>query len=194
MKNGFTLIEMMVAVSIFAIVAMITTGALITISDVNRKAQAIKIAMDNVSFAMDSIILNLRDGAVFHCRDNLGDGLAGKSQINPALESGQSCPSGDSSLVFKNNRYSSEAQSLYRLGNGAIQYGQNGSQPLDFTSLTSSEVNISNLTFYVRNAEGGSSSPPPSVTLVIKGEVVGKTLTNFVLQTTVSARSHFSNS
>src|SRR3990167_5891431 len=66
-NTGFTLIEIMVAVSIFAIVAVITTGALVTANNTNRKAQAIKLAIDNLNFAVDSMVLNLGNGGRYHC-------------------------------------------------------------------------------------------------------------------------------
>ena len=111
-KSGFTLIEIMVAVSIFAIVAVITTGALVTALDVNRKAQAIKIAMDNVSFAMDSMVFNLRDGANYGCLTNsitdpIPDNPWGYFQsANNRL--GQDC-TGDGGIIFAVRRTGSAA-------------------------------------------------------------------------------------
>ena len=172
-QNGFTLIEIMVSVSIFVVVAMITTGALITISDVNRKAQAIKIAMDNVSFAMDSMVTNLREGEVFGCGSSPG-------------QSGTPC---DDGIVFVSTRVESECGTDikyigYRLKNGHIQFGSLcNSNPGDdnYMDITSLEVNIAELRFYVPTPSQGLTR----VTIVIKGQVLGKTPTNFYLQTTV---------
>src|SRR3989344_7779722 len=98
-NSGFTLIEIMVSVSIFVVVAMITTGALITISDVNRKAQAIKIAMDNVSFAMDSMVTNLREGANYHCLTDTTGSLSSYLTNSPFGEE-QACFSNGIGIVF----------------------------------------------------------------------------------------------
>ncbi len=190
MKKGFTLIEMMVAVSIFVIVAMITTGALITISDVNRKAQAIKIAMDNVSFAMDSMVTNLREGSRFGCltgpvADNPTGYLTSAASSGTFLDN--ECTSDGQGVIFKSERVGSVANYIiYRFknngGKGSIQKASTGST--QYVDLTSPEVNIKSLLFYIPSL---SLSPTPRVVIVIEGEVPGKTPTKFNLQTTVKA-------
>ncbi|MBX9765465.1 type II secretion system GspH family protein, partial [Patescibacteria group bacterium] len=47
-RRGFTLVELMVAVSIFAIVMMIGVGALLSLVQTNRRAQAINSVMNNL--------------------------------------------------------------------------------------------------------------------------------------------------
>lgn len=61
-NRGFTLVEMMVSVSIFVVVAMIASGAFITMAEAQRKAQAIKLVVDNVNFALDSIVTPMKTG------------------------------------------------------------------------------------------------------------------------------------
>ncbi|MEK7208635.1 MAG: type II secretion system protein [Patescibacteria group bacterium] len=171
-RSGFTLIEIMVAVSLFAIVAVIVSGALVTISDVNRKAQAIKIAMDNVSFAMDSMVFNLREGEAHKC-------------------SGSSACTNEDNIVFVSTRSKNECLSGfkryigYRLQGGRIQTGSLcgtvGSTPTEYKDITSSEVDISKLGFYIPDQLLGAVR----VTMIIEGQVPGKTQTNFYLQTTV---------
>ncbi|MBI2100530.1 MAG: type II secretion system protein [Candidatus Vogelbacteria bacterium] len=196
MKRGFTLIEIMVAVSIFAIVAVITTGALVTASEVNRKAQAIKIAMDNVSFAMDSMVFNLREGASFGCLDEpipdnpWGDFQSAESKLN------EDC-TGYPGIIFAVRRSASPANYIiYRFdensdGLGSIQVASDnpavcspGACP--FTALTSSEVDITDLRFSVPDTQT-SEGVKPRVTIVARGEVPGKNPTEFNLQTTVKA-------
>ncbi|MBI2097568.1 MAG: type II secretion system protein [Candidatus Vogelbacteria bacterium] len=172
MKRGFTLIEIMVAVSIFAIVAVITTGALVTASEVNRKAQAIKIAMDNVSFAMDSMVFNLREGGDFGC----GTGSANLLD---------NCNGGDH-LVFRSKRNNANDEIIrYRFedstGLGKIQIARGG--VADYTDITSTEVDIEDVRFYVPSSAGRKTK----AVIVIKGQVPGKTTTEFNLQTTVKA-------
>lgn len=62
-QRGFTLIEIMVAVSIFVMVAMITTGTLIMISSANRKLEAIKQGIDNMGFSLNSMAIRIREGS-----------------------------------------------------------------------------------------------------------------------------------
>ena len=187
-QNGFTLIEIMVSVSIFVIVALITTGALVTVSDVNRKAQAIKIAMDNVSFAMDSMVFNLRDGAEFGC-------FNGERDFNNAVdELGEECNGGEN-LVFKSKRINSgggDAIIVYRFnpGNsttpGAIQFASSDNS--EYINITSPEVDITDLRFYVPGTTILGADPKvPRATIIARGEVAGKSLTEFNLQTSVKA-------
>lgn len=61
-RGGFTLIEIMVSVSIFVIVAFIVTSVFLTVADASRKAQEIKVAMDNLSFALDNMTIKIREG------------------------------------------------------------------------------------------------------------------------------------
>lgn len=68
-KTGFTLVEIMVAVSIFSIVTVIVVGALITAIAINNKAQAIKLAMDNLNYALDSISVKMKRGYNFEFSD-----------------------------------------------------------------------------------------------------------------------------
>ena len=68
-NQAFTLVEIMVAVSIFAIVATITVSALLSANAVNNKAQAIKLAMDNLNYALDSIAIKMKFGTNFSFND-----------------------------------------------------------------------------------------------------------------------------
>ena len=190
MKRGFTLIEIIVAVSIFTIVAIITTGALVTASDTNRKAQALKIAMDNVSFAMDSIVTNLREGAQFGCitgtiPDNPNGYLTSAQNSGNWLNTG--CTIDGQGLIFESKRSGNIPNYIiYRFKKNAGEFGRVqvassiSSQYVDLTSQE--EVDIKSLRFYVPN-----NAPKPRVTIVISGEVPGKTPTKFNLQTTVKA-------
>ncbi|MBI4136237.1 MAG: prepilin-type N-terminal cleavage/methylation domain-containing protein [Candidatus Vogelbacteria bacterium] len=178
-STGFTLIEIMVAISIFAIVAVIATGALVTASDVNRKAQAIKIAMDNVAFAMDSMVLNLREGSEFGSFDDDRDFSAVDQKLGDRCNG---CPR----LVFKSQRprpSGGDYLIVYSFNptSGRIEFAS--TDATTDTPITSSEVNITDVRFYA----SGAAAVKPKVTIIVRGEVAGKTATEFNLQTTVKA-------
>ncbi|MCX6713057.1 MAG: type II secretion system protein, partial [Candidatus Vogelbacteria bacterium] len=61
-STGFTLIEIMVAVSIFVIVAFIVTSTLLVVLDANRRANAWRSIMENVNFAIDSMSYKIKFG------------------------------------------------------------------------------------------------------------------------------------
>lgn len=71
-RGGFTLIEMMVSVSIFVIVAFTVTATLIAISNANRKAQELKEIIDNLNFSIQSMVLRMREGKDYTCLDSTG--------------------------------------------------------------------------------------------------------------------------
>jgi len=184
-NQGFTLIEIMVAVSIFTVVALITTGALVTINNVNRKAQAIKIAIDNVSFAIDSMITNLREGAQFGCITGTVNNNASTYLASQALYLNRGCTGNGQGIIFESKRIGSTNYILYRFfenasSQGSIQTASTASTA--YVDLTSPEVDIQSLRFYVPNGV-----PNPRTTIVVTGEVLGKTPTKFNLQTTVKA-------
>jgi|GEM_PF-2231464 len=60
--TGFTLIEIMVSVSIFVIVAFIVTSTLLVIMDANQRANQWRSIMDTVNFAVDSMSYKLKFG------------------------------------------------------------------------------------------------------------------------------------
>jgi prepilin-type N-terminal cleavage/methylation domain-containing protein len=62
-KRAFTLIEMMVAVSIFAIVVMISMTAILSVVDSNKKAQSLKSVMNNLNFALETMTRSIKTGS-----------------------------------------------------------------------------------------------------------------------------------
>ncbi len=173
--RAFTLIEMMVAVSIFSIVMLISTGAIFSIVEANRKAHSVKSVMTNLNFALESMSRDMRVGSGYKC-----DGVA-------------DCASGGSTFEFSANRDVD--------GSGAIDIGDDvlysksgsqimrkvGSQP-DALAITASEIQVTNLKFYVTGAEGGGNQP--KVTIVVQGySGTSTTRSDFNIQTTVSQRA-----
>ncbi len=66
-NRGFTLLEMIVSLGIFAVVAVIAVGALLKISDANRKALILKTAVNNLNFALETMSREMRFGSNFSC-------------------------------------------------------------------------------------------------------------------------------
>ncbi len=164
-SRGFTLIEMIVSVSIFTVVTFVAVGALLAITDANRKANAIRTTMDNLNFAMESMARNLRTGSNYAC------GGAGN------------CLGGGDSITF-NDQDSSTVTYWHDTEAKAIVVNKDGSS----LSITSPEVSIDALTFYVSGV--GADGREPRVVISIKGTAgkLQKIKTTFNVQTTVSQR------
>ena len=73
--RGFTLVEMIVSLGIFAVVAVVALGALVRIMTANQKAQTLQSAMTNISFALESMSRELRSGITYHCDYDTTTGL-----------------------------------------------------------------------------------------------------------------------
>lgn len=187
-EKGFTLIEMMVAVSIFSIVMLVAVGALLTIVDANRKAQAIKSVTNNLNFALESMSRTIRTGTSYYCGD---------SSDLPPISGISNCPSGGELIAFEKSggiKSDPNDQVVYRLNavdfNGTPhgQIERSTDAGFNFVPITDSQVDITKLEFHV---VGSSSSDEfqPRVFIVIKGVTgLARSRTEFNLQTTVTQR------
>ncbi len=157
-RRGYTLIELIVAVGLFAFVMLLASGAYLLIIGINRQTQGIASGIDNLSFAVETMARDIRTGSNYNC-GGLGD-----------------CPGGSGSFSFKD---ASGATVSYNLSSSAIQETIGGNPRL----LTdSSSVTISSLTFYAVGTKSASNLPDdflqPHVTIIISGTVTygaGKT-------------------
>ncbi|MBP6931730.1 MAG: type II secretion system protein [Candidatus Pacebacteria bacterium] len=181
--GGFTLIELMVSMSIFMIVMIMALGALVNISNVAKKSRALHQAMDNVNFAMESMTRSLRTGSNYDC---------GSTDLS--TQDTDDCPSGEDSISFisQNKGSTSNKDVAYELSNnGSLQKCVlNSFNSKECISMTSSNVKIENLQFYVTGSDPILDQIQPSVYISMKGSVsVGSEKTEFALQTFVSQRN-----
>ncbi|MES3030885.1 MAG: type II secretion system protein [Patescibacteria group bacterium] len=70
-QKGFTLVEMIVSLAIFTIVALVAVGALLKITDANKKSQTLKTAINNLNFALESMSREMRVGEDYNCMINV---------------------------------------------------------------------------------------------------------------------------
>jgi len=164
--RGFTLVEMMVSVAIFAIVMTISLGALLSMSESDRKSQTLKSVINNLNFSMDSMSRSIRTGQSYHCDISQG-----------SISSARDCPTtAATSFAFQ---AADGATVSYCLYNNSIlrEITPAGSTPdascaaSGFGPITSSEVHIDSLNFYVTGSAIGDGIQP-KVTILISGEVV----------------------
>ena len=59
---GFTLVEMLVSISVFLVVMLVAASSLLSIIDGNNKAQSLKSAINNLNFALEDMEKNIRVG------------------------------------------------------------------------------------------------------------------------------------
>lgn len=187
-KHAFTLVEIMVAISIFAIIALIVVQAFITADRVNKKAQAMKTVIDNLHFALNTISFNLQQGGTYHCLTSV------PSLPPPDPIAGLNCRNGGNAIVFRSPKSGDTKTISYKLGdcNGdgknEICYWKTGMP--DFTPITMKNLEINTMKFYVSNSESGDGRVMPRVFFTVSGKAkLGKDVaTEFQLQTVVSER------
>ncbi len=172
-ERAFTLIEMMLSLTIFSIVITIIMGTIITIVDVNRKSQSLSVVMNDVNFAFESLTRSFRTGRI----DLDASGILDRS--------GSVHPMNQITVINQNND-----RVVYKLENKSVmrEITRVGEPAPVIVAITSPQVEVENLTFTVFY---GDDNRQPRVLIKIDGEVsVSPTISSrFSIQTTVSQRN-----
>lgn len=194
-QAGFSLIEVLVSLAIFAVVVTMSVGTMIVMIDANSKAQFSQSISSNMAFALDSMTRDIRTGTDYRCSNSSTDGalqLNDRSNYVP-----NDCMGGRSAFAFTesggslttglaSNRIGFRHRTVDGVGRIERKLSTDGGP---WQAITSENVNITELTFTVRNTNT-SDSLSPQVTIYIKGEGVGDIQdTEFVLQTTITQRA-----
>ncbi len=105
-RQGFTLVEMMVSMAIFAVVAVVAATALLKIMSANKKAQSIQSSMTNLNFALESMSRELREGSEYQCGTVDGTfsvNFNGQNTMAPSPCPSANQTNNDSYLAFKSS-------------------------------------------------------------------------------------------
>ena len=192
--SGFTLLEMLVAVTLFTVITTMSIGSLVTVFDANRKTQSLRTVMENLNFTMEGMSREIKFGTEYYCRDSSEiQTLASISSMETARSTagaGAGDCSDKNAIAFKSQtghylRYTFNSVN----SSGLIEQSIDGGS---FTSITAPEIDITRLAFFVL----GSSSTDnyqPRTTISISGHtgLTGSgtnTDSSFNIQTTVSQR------
>ena len=182
--KGFTLVEMMVAVTLFAVVMVVATGSLLSLVTASRKAQSLHSVMDNLNIALDGMVRNMRMGDTYRC--------GGPNPVTP------NCTDGDTSVYFEPFGDSTPGDSsddwVYwydedENGIGRLYRSEDGGS--NSYAITAAEVDIEEMEFFVIGATEGDTAQP-RVVVVMKGTAGAddvRTRTTFHIQATATQRS-----
>lgn len=185
-NSGFTLVEMIVAVALFAIVMLVCVGALLALVGANRKVHSLQSVMNNLNVTLDGMVRSIRMGNSFD-----GSGACGGNSGGP-----QDCTSGGTQFSFQPYGNSPGGQpTVYRLNSSTkrLERSIGGSA---FMPVTSPDITIDSMLFYVVGSSRGCSVTPcdlvqPKVVIVIKGTAPvlnSKAKTTFHVQVTAVQR------
>jgi len=192
-KNaGYTIIETMIAVSLFIIIIMTGMNSLLNANMLHQKSQNMRSIMDNLSFVLEDMSRNLRTGTNYHCFV-AGDAIP--SITSPIVSAPKSCANGWA-IAFESasgNPGNNDDQWVYYINNGKIFKSAAGPYSVsNFIQLTPDEVIINSISgFSVLGAEHPSSGnqQQPFVVIRLVGNIIFRNITTpFSLQTSVSQR------
>lgn len=198
-QQGFTIIEIMVSLSIFALVAVVALGAFLKVMDSGKKAQAFKTIINNLSFTMESFSREARVGTVYDCYSTPNPNNPHPFTISNLAPTG--CAAGNA-FIFKSQRvskvggvcnlvygYQIIANQVYKAQQ--TDCGDNSLDANDFTPITSSGVIIDPVkSHFVVTYDSVGGINLPRATLVLYGATKGKekVKTEYRVQTTVTPR------
>jgi len=180
-RDGFTLVEVVVAIALFAVVVSIAAGGFVSALRSQRQIAALIAADNNVSLVLEQMAREIRTGYDVcrpgsNCYQSTGSTC---SAPQPSFVSGE--------LDFVN---ADSASVVYRLVSGVIERAEKDSSGIFvFSPLTGNNVSIKYLNFAILgNLSGDCWSPRVTISLGLssKDSSVAGDVVN--IQTTVSAR------
>lgn len=182
--SGFTLIELMVATSIFVVIMLSSMSALYILLDASKNSRALRSAMDNVNFSMESMTRSIRMGTSYVCDSTFT--MPSDTSVT------HDCSTGHPYLSFIPQNSAVRAgyvRTLRTDGSGTYDIERCTPDTSSCVSIVSSDVDINSLTFFV-NGSADNDGVQASVYIMMKGTVTVKGVANsFSLQTIASQRN-----
>jgi prepilin-type N-terminal cleavage/methylation domain-containing protein len=160
-NKGFTLVEILVSLSLLSVVVLICVGALLALVGADKKAQSIQAVMNDLNITIDSMARNMREGTGYDC---------GGISITVA-----DCTDGNTVISFvpygadptiQNKRWVYQFVPASGSVGGYINRSKDGGAT--FVRLTSPDVTLTSVAFYVVGTNT-TDNIQPRITIVLKG-------------------------
>lgn len=151
--RGYTLIELMVAVGLFALIMTLASGAYLVMIGINRQTQNITAGINDLSFALETMTRNIRLGYGYTCPTGTNDCTIDASANNFSF----------------NNEHDKLVKYSRDISAFAIQQEVDGDGVL-IPLTDSSAVKVTSLTFYV-SGTGKLDNAQPHVTITVSGTI-----------------------
>lgn len=171
-ERGFTLVEMIVSVGLFAVVMTIASGAYLSLINIERKARALSDLMTNLSFATESMARAIRTGTNYSCNG------------------GGDCASGTGTTFTFVNDQGVTTTYLTTTANTVGQCDFSGCNSSTATTLTDPRIKNFALSFTLRGSSP-SDTIQPYVIFTVSGTITPDANTTpipFNIQTSASQR------
>lgn len=199
--SGFTLIELIISVGLFAVAVTISVGSLLVLVAQSQQGQADQNTMTNISFALDSMTREIRTGYDYYCApinnsdiataffnqevlasvNDCPDGYPGGSDRHTGIsfiEGGESITGGTGyeRIAYWFDLRDTERTIYRRVGNGAAE------------RILSSDIEIVDAEFMV-DGTNPNDAAQPTVTIYLEARDVSESTGNTVkFQTTITQR------
>ena len=171
-EKGFTLVEVMVAISIFAIIVSVGIGALFNMSQAYAYSRAQQRITDQLNFVLENMMRELRTGSNYTC----GSGISGQAPT------GSDCTNAGQILFTSNEIQTGATEIWYGIQNNEFSKIADAGAP---EALLSNE--IEDLEF---NVTVYGNSGQPVVTVSLSGSITVRQQTDdFIIQMAVTQRS-----
>lgn len=207
-QSGFTLVEMLVSISIFTIVVTMAVSTLLVLIEANGRAQSMQLIMTNLTFTLDSMTREIRTGFNWSCGDYGGSGEPGipldtdeddcscdgdgTSCYISIIESGDSLTEGLNSERVTYWHDASTGSIKRKLGDDTVDTDE------EWIPLTGPEIIIDEMRIFVTDTDRQQRDGDvvqPTATIYIKGragvtlaETSGTQVREFDVQTTITQR------
>lgn len=194
-QKGFTLVEMIISLALFTVVAVIAIGALLRITDANKKSHTLKIAINNLNFALESMSREMRVGTNYAAY--ISDTPDIDLSINEVKKNGNYITTGSWFIYFNSSKIGTFADNTtqcsliyaYKYASQTISKAEQvkcGESIGGFNPIISPDVKITDSILYVDS----NNILKPRAFFWLKGYAGSGTRnkTEFELQTTVSQR------
>ena len=163
--HGFTLIELIVSVGLFALVMLVATGAYYTLIALDRKARATNQVVSSLAFAVDTMTRGVRTGTNYRCLNGTPDVY------------GNSIDGFCGAFSYTDSTLNTTITYILKV-DGTIGRCVGASSCLDAnaSSLSDKSIRIDYMGFIVRgvgdsNAVGPVSTQQPIMNVTIKGTI-----------------------
>lgn len=203
-QKAFTLVELMISLTLFTAVIISGLAAMVTAQSGARNAEASRTVMDNLNFAIENLSRNSRLGYDYTCLNNKDIPIDINSENDfPLARFGEDCSSG-TGLVFKVLNTVTGIVDIYGYQIAQTNNPKTGidysyierCESKDYASgssfvwicapITASSIDVYNLVFTVK---GVTSDGQPGVNLFIDGiSMVENQSSAFRVQTFLSQR------
>lgn len=185
-STGFTLVELMVSLTLFTFVVLAAVTSLYSVNDASRKVSAMRGVLDNLNFAMESMSRTIRTSTTIIC---------GGEANPPGVTHNCPFPSGPiTSRISVQSTLGVQSTVEYRLNTSTHQVEKRVNEGVGYTAwiaITSTEITVQSLTFFVKGADT-TDAYQPSVIIMMRGiatAVTGES-TPFAIHTLISQRTN----